>query len=42
LVLGIGLSLLEIKKIRLANFLPALLLAPLGVVALHLAGVSGF
>lgn len=42
LVLGIGLSLLEIRKIRLANFLPALLLAPIGVVALHLAGVSGF
>jgi uncharacterized protein len=42
LVLGIGLSLLEIKKIRLANFLPALLFAPLGVVALNLAGVAGF
>ena len=42
LVLGIGLSLLEIKKIRLANFLPALFFAPLGVVALNLAGVAGF
>lgn len=42
LVLGIGLNLLEIKKIRLANFLPALLLAPLGAALLGALGVAGF
>ena len=34
LILGIGLQLLEIKRIRVANLLPALALAPLGVAVL--------
>lgn len=42
LVLGIGLTLLDIKKIRLANFLPALVFAPIGVVVLHALSVAGF
>jgi uncharacterized protein len=34
LILGIGLRLLEIKQIRVANLLPALVLAPVGVAVL--------
>jgi uncharacterized membrane protein YqgA involved in biofilm formation len=39
LMLGIGLLLLDLKKIRVANFLPALLIAPLIVVALNAMNV---
>ena len=42
LIIGIGLILLEIKPIRLANFLPALLISPLMVAALAAARVDGF
>ena len=34
LILGIGLRLLELKQIRVANLLPALVLAPVGVAVL--------
>lgn len=40
LIIGIGLLLLDLKRIRLANFLPAIVLAPLAVVCLELLGVS--
>ena len=33
LLLGLGLGLLELKEVRVANMLPALLLAPLLVAA---------
>jgi uncharacterized membrane protein YqgA involved in biofilm formation len=39
LILGISLLLLEIKRIRVANLLPALLIAPLIVAALQALGV---
>jgi uncharacterized membrane protein YqgA involved in biofilm formation len=42
LIIGIGLTLLDLKKIRLANFLPALLIGPLVVALLHAFGVAGF
>jgi uncharacterized membrane protein YqgA involved in biofilm formation len=42
LIVGIGLSLLELKTLRLANFLPALVVGPLLVALLNLAGVAGF
>jgi len=42
LILGIGLTLLELRALRLANFLPALLVGPILVVILHLLGVAGF
>jgi uncharacterized membrane protein YqgA involved in biofilm formation len=32
MIVGIGLRLLEVKEIRLANFLPALAIAPLIIV----------
>jgi uncharacterized membrane protein YqgA involved in biofilm formation len=31
MVMGIGLRLLDLKKVAVASFLPALVLAPLGV-----------
>jgi uncharacterized membrane protein YqgA involved in biofilm formation len=31
LILGIGLRLLELKQVRVANLLPALILAPVGM-----------
>ncbi|HRF98046.1 MAG TPA: DUF554 family protein, partial [Aggregatilineales bacterium] len=37
-LMGLALNLMEIKKIRLANFLPALVIAPLIVV---LGGIIG-
>jgi uncharacterized membrane protein YqgA involved in biofilm formation len=40
LILGIGFGLLELKKIRVANLLPAILIAPLMVVALTALGVG--
>ena len=40
LILGIGLILLEIKRIRVGNFLPALVIAPLIVVVLQLFGIG--
>ena len=39
LIMGIGLSLLELKKIRVGNFLPALAIAPVIVAALAHFGV---
>ena len=39
MILGIGLDLLNIKKIRVVNFLPAILLAPLFVIVLTYLGV---
>ncbi len=42
LIIGIGLTLLDLKKIRMANFLPALLIGPLIVAILHMVGVAGF
>ena len=35
LVLGLGLGLLELKAIRVANFLPALIIAPAVVAGLE-------
>lgn len=40
LILGLGLVLLEIKEIRVANFLPALVVAPAVVALLQWLGVS--
>ena len=40
LILAIGLLLLDLKKIRVANLLPALVIAPLIVGALHALGVA--
>jgi len=42
LIIGISLMLLEVKKIRLANYLPALVIGPVTVAVLHQFGVSGF
>lgn len=42
LIIGIGFTLLDIKKIRMANFLPALLIGPLLVAILHAFGAGGF
>lgn len=40
LIIGLGLVLLEIKRLRIANYLPALLIAPLVVALLTMMGVS--
>lgn len=42
LIIGISLMLFEIKRIRLANYLPALVIGPLAVAVLHQFGVQGF
>ena len=42
MIIGIGITLLDLKKIRLANFLPALLIGPIIVAILHAFGVVGF
>lgn len=42
MIIGIGITLLDLKKIRLANFLPALLVGPIIVAILHAFGVVGF
>jgi uncharacterized protein len=43
LIMAIGFgSLLELRPIRVANYLPALVIAPLIVAVLHAFGVSGF
>ncbi|MCS7055211.1 MAG: DUF554 domain-containing protein [Thermoflexales bacterium] len=42
LIVGIGLTLLDLKKIRLANYLPALVLAPASVAVLGAFGLPGF
>jgi uncharacterized membrane protein YqgA involved in biofilm formation len=42
LIIGIGLTLLDLKKIRLANFLPALIVGPMVVAILGAFGVPGF
>lgn len=42
LIIGIGLTLLDLRKIRMANFLPALAIGPIIVALLHVAGVAGF
>jgi hypothetical protein len=40
LVLGIGLLLLDLRRIRVANLLPAIVIAPLIVVVLGMVGVG--
>jgi len=40
LIMGLGLVLLEIKRLRVANYLPALLIAPLVVALLTMMGVG--
>ncbi|MFW6071333.1 MAG: DUF554 domain-containing protein [Candidatus Bipolaricaulota bacterium] len=40
LIIGIGLALLDIKDVKVSNFLPAILLAPLFVTLLSLFGIS--
>lgn len=42
LIIGIALILLEVKKIRLANYLPALAIGPIIVAILGALGVHGF
>lgn len=42
LIIGIALTLLEVKKIRLANYLPALVVGPIVVAILGALGVYGF
>ncbi len=43
LVMGIGFSaLLELRPIRVANYLPALVIAPVTVAVLHALGMAGF
>ncbi|BCX03638.1 MAG: membrane protein [Candidatus Roseilinea sp.] len=42
LIIGIGLTLLDLKKIRLANYLPALALGPAIVAVLGALGLPGF
>jgi hypothetical protein len=39
LIMGLGLLLLEIKRLRVANYLPALLIARLVVAILTMMGV---
>ncbi len=41
MAIGVG-ALLELRPIRVANYLPALLVAPLIVALLHALGVAGF
>jgi uncharacterized membrane protein YqgA involved in biofilm formation len=41
-MMGIGVSMLELRPIRVANYLPALAIAPLIAAILHLWGVAGF
>jgi len=41
MAIGVG-SLLELRPIRVANYLPALVIAPAIVAGLHVFGVSGF
>ncbi len=41
IAIGVG-SLLELRPIRVANYLPALVIAPAVVAVLHAYGVSGF
>ena len=43
LIMGIGIGpLLELKPIRVANYLPALVIAPVIVAILHALGIGGF
>jgi uncharacterized membrane protein YqgA involved in biofilm formation len=42
LMMGIGVSMLELCPIRVANYLPALAIAPLMAAFLHAVGVAGF
>ncbi len=42
LIIGIGLTLLDLKKIRLANYLPALVIGPVVVAVLAALGLPGF
>ncbi len=41
LIMGIGLLLLNLKRIRVSNYLPAIVIAPLIVLLLEALGVSG-
>ena len=40
ILLGLALNILEIKRIKVANMLPALLIAPLIVALLNLFGIA--
>jgi len=40
LIMGLGLVLLEIKRLRVANYLPALLIAPLVIAILTMMGMG--
>ena len=42
LMMGIGVTMLELRPIRVANYLPALAIAPVMVAVLHAVGVAGF
>jgi uncharacterized membrane protein YqgA involved in biofilm formation len=43
LIMGIGVGvLLELRPIRVANYLPALVIAPVIVAILHAIGISSF
>ena len=42
LIIGISLMLFEVKRIRLANYLPALVFGPVAVAVMHQFGVQGF
>jgi hypothetical protein len=42
LIMGIGVSMLELRPIRVANYLPALAIAPLIAAVLHAIGIAGF
>ena len=42
LMMGIAVSMLELRPIRVANYLPALAIAPLIAAILHAVGVGGF
>jgi hypothetical protein len=41
LIMGIGLLLLNLKRIQVSNYLPAIVIAPLIVLLLEALGVSG-
>jgi uncharacterized protein len=42
LMMGISVSMLELRRIRVANYLPALAIAPLIAAGLHAIGAAGF
>jgi uncharacterized membrane protein YqgA involved in biofilm formation len=42
MVMGVGVAMLELRPIRVANYVPALVIAPLVAAILHALGVAGF